>query len=258
MNKNMLNRLLVALMTAAVLSACSAKKRLAESNATTTTATGKASLGDIRKKQTDYKTFSSRSKATVKVNGKAQDANLSLRIKKDEIIWASVTAFAGIEVARIYITPDSVKFINRLQSQYFEKPFSFLQQYAGRKIDFYSLQALMVGNSIPFTLEEGNVIAENGTLKVEGKTEGLSFSNLYNEDWKPAAVTLVNSLIRQQLKITYGDYVSLGGALLPSSLELSSEVNNQQVGLTIDYQQPQFNVNQEYPFNIPSRYTAIP
>ncbi len=40
-------------------------------------------------------------------------------MEKDKAIFLSVAPFLGIEVARVLITPDTVKFINRLQSRFF-------------------------------------------------------------------------------------------------------------------------------------------
>lgn len=50
-----------------------------------------------------------------------------LRIKKDSLIWVSLTAPLGIEVARIVLSKDSVIFLNKLKREYLIKPYTFFR-----------------------------------------------------------------------------------------------------------------------------------
>ena len=44
--------------------------------------------------------------------------NISYRSKKDSVIWISVSPLLGIEVARLMITPDSVKMLDKIHNKY--------------------------------------------------------------------------------------------------------------------------------------------
>lgn len=54
--------------------------------------------------------------------------NGNLRIKRDSIIWISLSSIFGIEVARIMLTPDSLKFIDRLNKKYFTGDYKYLNK----------------------------------------------------------------------------------------------------------------------------------
>ncbi len=73
----------------------------------------------------DYKTlsikFSSKIEENISFNG-------NLRIKSDSIIWISLSSIFGIEVARIMLTPDSLKFIDRLQKKYYTGDYKYLNK----------------------------------------------------------------------------------------------------------------------------------
>ena len=82
-----------------------------------------------------YKTlFVKRFSAHCEVNGKGQSLKGSIKILKDSIIMIQINAPTGIiEVDRLYITPDSVKLIDRLKKKYILSNFSYLSKKLNMK-----------------------------------------------------------------------------------------------------------------------------
>jgi hypothetical protein len=76
-----------------------------------------------------------------------------LRIRKDSVIWISITAI-GLEAARVIITQDSVKLINRIKKQYFLGDFNYINKMFGTELDYQMLEALLIGNSLNFNENE--------------------------------------------------------------------------------------------------------
>ena len=87
-----------------------------------------------------------------------------LRIRKDSVIWMSITSI-GIEAARVIITQDSVKLIDRLKKQYFLGDFKYINQLLGADLDYQMLEALLIGNSLDFNEKEK--IHQKETPKIE-------------------------------------------------------------------------------------------
>jgi len=240
------------------ITSCKSKQQLtAASSSKKITAKSKIKADNLRKNEADFQTFQTKSKTVISLDGKTFDVNLNLRIKKNEIIWASITAFAGIEVARILITPDSIKLMNRTESEYIEKPFSFIHNYTSNKIDFEALEALLIGNSIPFTLEKGEIDVEDDAVIVKGSESNVSFNNRYSNLLRPVNVQLQNTYSGQQLSVRYNNYSLFAGKQLPVNLTIISKINAKNINLDIAYQNPQFDVSQDYPFNVPARFTLI-
>ncbi len=71
-------------------------------------------------------------------------------MQKDSVIWLSFSPALGLEVARLKITPDSIKFMNRLDRVYFEGDYQLLNNFLQTTIDFDILQSLLIGNDFTF------------------------------------------------------------------------------------------------------------
>src|SRR3954467_13537008 len=129
MKRNILNKLTLVCLVF-IAAGCSSKKLLVVKRPSADTAAAvkvsdiSSKLAAIRSKQVTFNTFSGKAKAKLDVNGNDNDVTLNIRINRDQKIWISITAIAGIEIARAQITPDSLIVINRLQSVYLKKPFS--------------------------------------------------------------------------------------------------------------------------------------
>lgn len=77
-----------------------------------------------------------------------QEATVNIRLKRDSIIWASVTK-VGIEGARIVITPDTIVMLDRLHKTYFAGNFKALKRRYRVPVTFEMLQAALVANYLP-------------------------------------------------------------------------------------------------------------
>lgn len=253
----MLNKFLMMLFIAVVAISCKSKKTGQEA-IKTKPVVGVVSTESILAKQTHYKTFTAKAKTSLSLSGKNHDVTLNVRNKKGEIIWISATYIAGIEVARLMITPDSVKLMNRISSEYIAKPFSFINSYTVPEIDFESLEAIFIGNPLEFTLDKSSKITkQDNAYLVEGKKGKLEYQNTYSKQLKPQTVQLKNQELRQNLKLEYNKYTVINSKIVPLQLLINSVINTQNINLTIEYQNPQFDVSQDYPFNVPKRFTII-
>src|ERR1700712_5099203 len=126
MKRNTLSRInsyikLAAVCCLVLIVSCKAKKALIAPPAIATNIVPKATntkrlrLEVLKAGQSNFNTFIGKARTKLDIDGNSNDVTLTIRIKHDQKIWVSVTAIAGIEVARAVITPDSILMINRLQ-----------------------------------------------------------------------------------------------------------------------------------------------
>ncbi len=108
----------------------------------------------LKQNQADYSTFSGKIKSTVIIDDKGTDFTISLRMKKDSVIWASISPALGIEVIRFSATKDSIKFIDRIHNKYYVGGYDTLTKMLRTEIDLEIIQALLVGNSVEFYEED--------------------------------------------------------------------------------------------------------
>ena len=84
----------------------------------------------------------------MELKGQKQTANMSLRIRRDSVIWLS-GSLVGIEGVRALLTPDSVLVVMPLQREYFAGGYRFLSQTLGVPVTFLQLQAILLGDYYP-------------------------------------------------------------------------------------------------------------
>ncbi|MFK7799486.1 MAG: DUF4292 domain-containing protein [Aureispira sp.] len=109
--------------------------------------TAKFLLRQLDKQQLQYQWFGCRAK--IKVDSEKQDVVFSaaLRMQKDSLIWIRIKKMS-VEGVRIKITPQSIEILNRQESQYIKRPFSFIKEEYGLDISFVQLQEALLGNPI--------------------------------------------------------------------------------------------------------------
>jgi hypothetical protein len=105
-------------------------------------------LSSMQAAQASFDFFSARFTGSVNYGGTQTDIGGTIRVRKDSAIFVSVAPFLGIEVARILITPDHVKILNRLEGTYFEGDMQKINGMLNADLDFYMLQSMLVGNDL--------------------------------------------------------------------------------------------------------------
>jgi len=108
----------------------------------------------LKQNQTDYSTFGGKIKTSVVIDDKATEFTVALRMKKDSVIWASISPALGIEVIRFSATKDTIKFIDRIHNKYFVGGYDTLSNMLKTEIDLEILQSLLIGNSVEFYEED--------------------------------------------------------------------------------------------------------
>lgn len=261
MKKNILNSLFI-LAAITFVSACKPKKEIvvAPPKAETKVDNSKAeTLTLLNSKQLKFNTLSLKAKATLDIDGNANDVTMNFRIKDKETIWVSITAIGGLaEVARALITPDSIKIQNKLKSEYLKKPFSYIYNFTNRQVNFNTLQAILTGNAMgDFLIDKSDVRLENGSWVVSGAKANLDYKLLFNTLLKVSETNLNDAKSGQALKVTYTDYQKLNESLFPGSLKINTLSGAKKINVDLQYVKIDGNVPVEFPFTVPKRYTLV-
>lgn len=85
----------------------------------------------------------------VKYKGKKNKMsfNANLRLEKDKKIWLNIS-FLGISFARGIVTPEGISMYERQNKTTFTGDFKYVSKLLGIDLDFYQLQALLLGKPI--------------------------------------------------------------------------------------------------------------
>lgn len=215
-------------------------------------------LNLLKSKDVSFNTLTLRGKARIDFNGNVNNVSVNFRIKKDEAIWLSITAIAGIEPARALITPDSIKVMNKLDATYLGKPFSYVHRYTNNQVDFKLLQSILSGNTIgDFMVNESSLAQKDGVWELSGEKATLVYRMLFNNLLKVSETNLNDTRSSQALKVVYGDYQEMNGTLFPTSIKINSMAAGKRVAIDLDFSKIDSNLPVEFPFNVPGRYEVI-
>lgn len=83
---------------------------------------------------------SNKSKAAFKIN---------LKTKRDEKILVSISKL-NIPVGRVLLTPDSVKYVNYIDRNYFTDDYSYLSSFLHIDLDFATIQSIISNNAFSY------------------------------------------------------------------------------------------------------------
>jgi len=215
-------------------------------------------LRAIRLKQVDFVTFSVKAQTKLRVDGSSDDVTFNVRIKKNQQIWVSITAVLGVEAARVLITPDSIKVMNRLESTYLKKPFSFIYQYTSKQINYQTLEALLIGNAIPNLLKDDtSVNPDNGNIVINGELQQLVYQLNIGADLRVCRTAMSNGAAQQSLQVDNSAFIQAGTKVIPSKINIDSKAGAKSVQAELHYTKAEFDQTLTYPFSVPARFSIV-
>ncbi len=247
----------------AVLSlSCGPKKRVVPSGGSEVRMSGKdraAVLRHFGERQLQYTTFSGRAKSILTINGKERyDVTANVRILRDKAVWISVTALMGMEVARVLITPDSIKVINRLQAEYVREPFAYLYNFTGSDLGFSSLEQLLVGDVIDrLAGDDLEVWKGAGGYLLRRQVEDSQYAARLDTDYENNYTSIVSPVHGQQLEAFYSDYQPVGENSFPNKMEISVATPHFTLRSEMRYSRVAYDEAVEMPFSVPARFTEV-
>lgn len=201
-----------------------------------------------------------------------------LRMQNDSAIWISISLKLGIELARVMITDDSVKFINRTDRTYFTIGTEGLDSLLHNQelpIDnpLRWVQDILVGNVT--LIQDGKylVMIENDMYKLatRNKRQKDAMSNDKNifitpETFKISRYEIIKCLPTGNpdnggwycypgMRLGYDNFKDINGSLVPS--KITFEHSSLSGIIEIDYTEIKIGEKLDFPFNISKKYDRI-
>ena len=204
------------------------------------------------------------------INNQTNAFSANLRIKKESAIWISISPALGIEVARALITPDSLKFINRINGTFFKGDYRYLNELLQIEVNFKMIQAILLGNVyLHYSIEQYISVRENTELVLSTikkrrirreidleipqiLTQEIWFSSLQNkivrmemQDYRPVRKFTVN----------YLQFEKVDELSMPNKLIITAQADKH-VKIDLEYSRMTINKELNLPFNIPEDYVS--
>ena len=215
---------------------------------------------NLQIKQLDFEYFSAKSKIKYHDLDNNFKATANIRIKKDSVIWLSLTATLGIEALRVMITQDSIAIIDRVKKEYMRYDFEELSKKLNFKFDFQTIQAMILGN-LPQPLQGQELVEKNEFHFIVKQNSGaISIENYINRsNLKLEKVFMQDNPTKNTLVSIYGNFQKLSQFDFPYTnlLTVNYLKNGSRIKTTIDINYNKAEIVDgkiKFPFNIPQKY----
>lgn len=217
--------------------------------------------------------------------GKSQNVRGSIKILRDSIIMVQINAPTGIlEVARMYITPDSVKVLDRLKKKYIVSDFVYLSDKLNMDINFRTLQSILTNEIFqlqnlderqrPFTrnfkgkvIDNKYVFITDKASKVERKLRKDKYWKLHKFNYQrfeidPSLMKITDVLVREfgeerDISLKYRDFIDLEGQKFPSEMVFKVKDSIQSVSCKLKYNKLVIDQELKFPFKVSSKFKRV-
>ena len=236
---------------------CKSAKSVIASGEASDKLSAKQVIKQHQKGDVDFKTLQGKVKIDITQNQKEQGSTFNIRIEKDKVIWLS----AKLGLARMMITPEKVRFYNKLDNEYFDGDYKLLSDFVGVDLDFNKVQNILLGQAIFNLKEEPHKVSVNENsyaLQPKDQNTLLELFYLINPShFKMDSLQLFQQLEKRMLQVDYQSYQEVDKQVLPKDIRIIAVEKADEVAITMEFKSIALNEEVRFPFKIPAGYKEI-
>lgn len=224
--------------------------------------------------QVDFDYLSAKFNVVYYQGKKKTDLRGQFRIRKDSLTWVSLSPALGIEAARITLSNDSVKFINRLNKTYFTGEYGLIDSLLNTSLDYSILEAMILGNELNqydinkfrASIDGGLyriTIQERRKIKKYLKSDEVSSKVLVQNIWLNPDNFKINKVElkelgddNRKLEVYYLNYHEIEGTFLPKEVQINISATTP-IEINIKFGKTVINEPLRFPFAIPRKYDEL-
>lgn len=215
---------------------------------------------------------------------------VSLKALKNEKILVSISKI-NIPVGRVLLTPDSVKYVNYIDRNYFLDDYTYLSRILNIDLDFESIQSIISNNAFSYRndpknkdfktynsfIESGMYVLQSekerkiNKIEKKGKTEKIErrLKRLNDEAFivqkmyfQPAGFSLEKIIIedisnQRNMEMTFQDFIQIKNKNYPGMINMNFMSPQNKVNLKVRLAGFSTDKINSFSFRIPDKYERI-
>lgn len=201
----------------------------------------------------------------------------TLRIRKDSLIWMTVSVVLGAYTAvHAKMDADSVMIINHHEENYLKGNYDYIDSLLKEDIDYELLQSVMIGNSMEFYNDTAKMNAylegkdyllstvRKRRLRRMERNKPLHIKNdaqliwIDSVDFHIKKVKLEDFVTHHTFEATYDDFQkSDSGISFPTHIHYEIFTGKKTIKIDLTYKKINFTNYEKAPFIIPKKYEQI-
>lgn len=277
--------LLLAVSSAFLFTDCRRKKELEKTPVVTDTTASRCRLDfksaktlirNIKESEFQYEWLFGKAEVASNVDGKDENFDIRLTMRKDSAILVSIRYILGLEVAKVLITKDSVKLVNYINKTFFRGDMNYINEILNADLDYDVVQAVLFGNSAEFYDDDAKLkpvtdrhnchyllgTERRRRLKkiAQGQAEprkSLQMMTLNPDNFKIIKNEFVDVETSRTFTVAYDQFITKDSVYAPRHVNIDI-VAEKKVNLKIDYVRIEKTQPQKLSVNIPAKYDPIP
>lgn len=222
-------------------------------------------IEQIKAQEIKSEYFTARFSANFTRNRENMSFSGQIRIKKDSIIWLTLSPALGMEMGRLILTNDSVKWMNRLEYNFMLTETEQLAGMIHPLLEYNLLQSLILGNYPALcdkTQFKGSI--DNREYKLS-MIQRRSLKTIPKQQiWlNPNTFRITKVSIRDfqrkdtRIDVEYDRFVEANGLVFALRQQYNIEGGGNKININISFSRLNTTENSSFPFTIPEKYVSI-
>lgn len=251
---------IIALLAAGLLTmeACNTTKKTAVTEPVKPVAEGKKPEEYLAQK-IDYTSFNSKASIHFENKDQNQDFTSNIRMNKGKDIWSSIIALGITEVARAYITPDSLKAMVRIGKKAYVLSYKEGLELIQAQVEFPVLQNLFIGNPLIGDVPVKSSSEKDSLIMITQEKDDFTQVLTFNKQSGVLHELTLSSTQRNfKCEIKYNKYGAITGKQ-PFAFDRAIVITNkgETVKLDMEFSKAELDVPVDVTFAIPSSYERV-
>ena len=214
----------------------------------------------IKVNEIEFEYFQSKAKIDFDDGTNEFSSPMTIRIRKDSVIWISVNPALGIEVVRALITPDSVFVIDKIHKAYYALGLNYIKNNFGVDMTFKMLQSALLGNLILPNSPQDSTEFEGDYAKLRQSRPDMDILNFIGKTSnKIESAVVTDRKTKNNLTIKYTDIAPLDdfqfGYTTQVIANYMTDKGMMKSNININHQRVDLKDKQmRFPFNVKNKY----
>ena len=246
---------------------CKSTKRITQADSALEDKTSSELFKDVLFKGLEYKTFSSKLNMTITTGTKTLSSKGSLRIVNNEAILLSVQPLFGIEMFRLYVEPEHIIILDRMNKRYVKESFEDIKGKNPVGFNFYTLQSLFT-NSL-FIPEKSSVSLKdyktfrysegenNYILAARDKKSNIDYTFSVNGNDQITLTELNMPANQYSLQWNYDQFTLMNNLFFPYEMKIVASTQKRNLNTNISLSSISLNESLSLDTSIPDSYTKV-
>ncbi len=205
-----------------------------------------------------FNTFKGKAKMNYSGGGMNQEFTANIRMARDSVIWIHITAGMGlVNVARIFITPDSFRLVNYLDKTGIQLHISEANQMLPAQVDFKTLQSFIIGEVLQTPYQRVAGTRDMGDMWAMD-IQGLNTNQQVNYNKTDSTIHNLQVLSTNggfAGVIQFDNYTQVSSRKFALNRAININSNNELHHLDMVFNNASFDEALDFPFTIPDSYS---